>query len=84
MIKIKHTITNEDGLHARPASDFCKEANNYVSDIKIIKDGKSFEGKSILMVLCVGAVKGDVIEIVADGVDEKEAIEGLKIVLETE
>ena len=31
----------------------------------------------MLMVLCVGAVQGDEIEITADGEDEKEAIDAL-------
>ena len=74
MVKVSYQIKNEEGLHARPASDFCKTASCFKSDIAIIKDGEEFEAKSILMVLCVGAAKGDVIEIRAEGEDEQEAI----------
>lgn len=81
MVSVVYTIKNEEGLHARPASDFSKTASQYKSEIKIIKDGEVFEAKSILMVLCVGAVKGDEIEIQAIGIDEQEAIDALIRVL---
>ncbi len=77
MVQVSYEIKNEEGLHARPASDFCKTANKFKSSISVIKDGEAFEAKSILMVLCVGAVKGDVIEIRADGEDEQEAVDAL-------
>ncbi len=84
MVKVSYTIKNEEGLHARPASDFCRTATKFNSDIVIIKDGEEFEAKSILMVLCAGAVKGDVIEIKAEGEDEKEAIAALVETLDAE
>lgn len=77
MLRVKYTIKNEEGLHARPAADFCNTAMRFKSTIRVIKDGEEFEAKSILMVLCVGAVQGDEIEITADGEDEKEAIDAL-------
>ena len=77
MVRVKYTIKNEEGLHARPASDFCKTASKFKSTIRVIKDGEEFEAKSMLMVLCVGAVQGDEIELTADGEDEQEAIDAL-------
>lgn len=84
MIQVSYTIKNEEGLHARPATDFCKAAGSFNSKITIIKDGEEFEAKSILMVLCVGAVKGDTIELRAEGEDEKEAIDTLIKTLDSE
>ena len=84
MVQVKYKIKNEEGLHARPASDFCKTAGKFISDITVIKDGEEFEAKSILMVLCIGAVKGDVIEIRAEGEDEQEAIDALVQILDME
>ena len=71
MTRVSYTIKNEEGLHARPASDFCKAAGQFNSKITVIKDGKEYEAKSILNILCIGAVKGDVIEIKAEGDDEE-------------
>lgn len=84
MIKKSYTIKNEEGLHARPASDFCKTANKFTSKISVIKDGTEYDAKSILMVLCIGAVKGETIELKADGEDETEALEALVEILDSE
>ncbi len=82
MVRVSYTIRNEEGLHARPASDFCKTASSFKSKISVIKDGEQFEAKSILTVLCIGAVKGDTIEFCAEGPDEEEAIKALTDVLD--
>lgn len=84
MIKEKYIIKNEDGLHARPASEFCRVANTFKSSVTINKNGESYEAKSILMLLSLSAVQGDEIEIIVDGEDESEAIKALIDVLETE
>lgn len=77
MIKKNVILKNETGLHARPASLFVKEASSFTSDIKIVKDGKEFNAKSIMGILSMGAAKGDTISIKADGKDEVEAVEVL-------
>ena len=77
MVKVNYTIKNEEGLHARPASDLCKEAANFKSSISLLKDGEEYDAKSILLVLCIGAEKGDTIEIKAEGEDERAAVDAL-------
>ncbi|WP_066501227.1 HPr family phosphocarrier protein [Abyssisolibacter fermentans] len=78
MFKLDAVLKNETGLHARPASMFTKEASKYEADVKVIKEGKEYNAKSIMGILSMGAMKGDVITIVADGKNEKEAVEALK------
>lgn len=77
MIKKDVILKNETGLHARPASLFVKEASKFTSDIKVGKDGKEFNAKSIMGILSMGATKGDTISIKADGKDAIEAVEVL-------
>lgn len=84
MVRVKYTIKNEEGLHARPASDFCKTASRFKSKIRVIKDDEEYEAKSMLMVLCIGALKGDEIEITAEGEDEQEAVDELIKTLDME
>lgn len=84
MVKVGYKIKSEEGLHARPATDFCKTANKFKSKIVLVKDGTEYEAKSILMVLCAGAECGDEVEIIADGEDEKEAIDALIQTLDME
>ncbi|HLS52978.1 MAG TPA: HPr family phosphocarrier protein [Tissierellaceae bacterium] len=77
MYKENITIQNETGLHARPASLFVKEASKYSSDIKVIKDGQEYNAKSIMGILSMGAAKGDVLTIQAEGADAEEAVKNL-------
>lgn len=77
MVEQTFVIKNETGLHARPASLFVQKAAKYKSVIKIKKDGKEANAKSIISVLSLGAGKGSEIIISADGEDEQEAVDGL-------
>ena len=70
----------ESGLHARPASELVKVASKFDSEIKLIKDGEEFNAKSIMGLLSIGASKGDVFTIIAEGLDAKEAVENIKYV----
>ncbi len=73
----KITIINKKGLHARPAAGFVKLAGNFESKIRIKSDDKDVDGKSIMGVMMLAAAKGSQIEIIANGVDEAEAISTL-------
>lgn len=76
-------LQNETGLHARPASMFVKEASKYSSEVVIIKGDMEYNAKSIMGVLSMGAKKGDIITITAQGDDDKEAVEALKELVES-
>ncbi len=71
------TINNEVGLHARPATFFIQKANEFKSGIWVEKDERRVNAKSLLGVLSLGIVKGATITLMADGVDEKEAVAAL-------
>ncbi len=72
------TITNKEGLHARPASVFVKEAGKYKSKILVSKHGgKEGNAKSILSVLSLGIDSGSTIDICTDGEDETLAAQAL-------
>ena len=43
MQKVELTMTNEEGLHSRPAMEFSKAAANFKSKVEIEKDGMSFD-----------------------------------------
>lgn len=77
MFKQEVTLQNETGLHARPASLFVKEASRFTSDVKVFKEGKEYNAKSIMGILSMGAGKGDNILIQAEGEDAKEAVKVL-------
>lgn len=77
MISKDITIVNNVGLCARPLSLFIQKANNYKSKLIVERGDKRANAKSMLSVLSLGITQGVRITIVADGVDEADAIEGL-------
>lgn len=70
-------VTNETGLHARPASEFTKVATSVPCDVYVEKDGRKVNAKSILGILSLAIGKGTVIDIITDGEDEESALEQL-------
>lgn len=85
MVQVIIQIKNEEGLHARPASEFSKASMKFKSDIKMFKNDeqKTFNPKSILSVMSMGAVKGDTLKLEISGEDEALAAEELKTILES-
>ena len=77
MIKKDVTITNNIGLHARPATFFIQKANSFKASIWVEKDDRKVNAKSLLGVLSLGIAKGMTVTLIADGTDEEEAINGL-------
>lgn len=77
------TITNNIGLHARPATFFIQKANSFKSSIWIEKDDRKVNAKSLLGVLSMGIAKGMTITLVAEGQDENNAIAALVELIET-
>ena len=76
-------IQNQVGLHARPATFFIQKANEYKSSIWVEKDERRVNAQSLLGVLSLGIVGGTDITIIADGVDEEEAVNSLVKLVES-
>ncbi|MBQ5350122.1 MAG: HPr family phosphocarrier protein [Oscillospiraceae bacterium] len=81
MISKEVVISNQVGLHARPATFFIQKANEYKASIWVEKDDRRVNAKSLLGVLSLGIVKGTAITIIADGSDEEEAVAALSALI---
>ena len=77
MREFRYVIKDEQGIHARPAGLFVKEAASCESKITISKDGKEVDSKRILGVMGLGVKKEQEIVLKAEGSDEDQAIEKL-------
>lgn len=73
----KVVIGNEIGLHARLAAKFISISNKYDTDILVEKEGKEYNGKSLISIMSMGAIKGETITIKAEGDDGEAAIQDL-------
>ena len=74
-------ITNELGLHARPAAQFVKRVRSFRSEIWLIKEGKRFSASSLIDVLRANLDCGATATLEAHGVDADEALEDLEKLL---
>lgn len=83
MITREVKIINSVGLHARPATFFIQKAQSYKSSIWVEKDDRRINAKSLLGVLALGISKGMSINLIADGPDEAEALDGLAELINT-
>ena len=70
--QFNYVITDEIGIHARPAGMLAKEAKAFSSKIKIEANGKAAEVTKLMAVMQLGVKKGA--EITAEGEDEDVAI----------
>lgn len=77
MIAREAVIRNRLGLHARAAAKFVHAATRFTSQIRVARDGKTMDGKSIMGILLLAAGHGASIMISADGADEQEAVSAL-------
>ena len=62
-------ITNELGLHARPAAEFVKRAKHSRSEIWLVKDGKQYSASSLIDILRANLDCGATVTLEAHGVD---------------
>ena len=76
-------IVNQLGMHARAAATFVHAASRFDSRVRVSRDGRDMDGKSILGLLLLAAALGTTITITAHGSDEQEAVAALVALVET-
>ena len=67
-------ITDEVGLHARPAARFVKAAAGFACSVRVTHGDRTADAKSLLEILQLEAGNGAQIVIEATGEDEDEAL----------
>ena len=60
MTRRETRIVNRLGLHARAAAQLVRMANEYNSDISLIKSNQQANAKTIMEVLMLGAAQGEI------------------------
>lgn len=75
--EIEITISNVQGLHARPVMRFVDLASQFQSSIEVCKGNKSVDGKSPMEMMLLEATKGTVLKLRAQGVDSQSAVAAL-------
>ena len=76
-------IRNKFGLHARPAAEFVKLANQFSSEIMVRKFDLEVNGKSIMGMMMLAAECGVEITVRASGADAEKAVNDLVSLVES-
>jgi len=82
MIEKQITIINKLGLHARAAAKLIGTTSRFTSDIKISKDGRQVDGKSIMSVMMLAASKGTELTFTVEGHDESDALDAIEVLIQ--
>ena len=77
MVSQHVTVVNQLGMHARAAAKFVHLATRFQAHVRVARDRREMDGKSIMGILLLAAARGTTITISADGSDEREAIDAL-------
>ena len=83
MITRSVTVVNQLGLHARAAARFVHLATRFESLIRVGRDSKVMDGKSIMGILLLAASRGTTLKVIADGPDEDRAVDALVELVES-
>lgn len=71
------TIVNRKGLHARASARFVRTAECFDAEIRVIRDGASVAGNSIMGLMMLGAGPGSTILVQATGRQAREALDAI-------
>ncbi len=77
------TLANPNGLHARPAAVFAQAAKRFSASIFLHKQHNSVNAKSLVAIMALQTVHGDVVQVSAAGPDAEAAIKTLTELLVT-
>jgi len=77
------TVVNQLGMHARAAAKFVHLAGRFDAKVKVARDRREMDGKSIMGILLLAAARGSTITISAEGTDEHAAVEALTALVQS-
>ena len=77
------TVVNPLGMHARAAAKFVHLATRFQARVRVARDLREMDGKSIMGILLLAAACGSTLTISADGADEQDAVEALTALVQS-
>jgi len=76
------TVVNQLGMHARAAAKFVHLAARFDSRVRVAREGREMDGKSVMGLLLLAAARGSTMTISAEGADELAAVRALAALVE--
>lgn len=79
----QYTITDEIGIHARPAGELVKLAKEFQSAVTVQAGNKKADGRRLMALMAMGIRKGDLVAVTVEGPDEETAAEKIETFFRT-
>ena len=76
--EITYKITDQNGIHARPAGLIVQTARQYEASATLSIGGKSADCKKLFQLMQLGVRQGDEVRLTATGTDSREAVAGIE------
>ncbi|WP_318709057.1 HPr family phosphocarrier protein [Candidatus Acetatifactor stercoripullorum] len=73
MKQFEYTITDELGIHARPAGLLVKKAGEFASTVTIDNGQKKADAKKLISLMMLAVKKGQTVKFIIEGADEDKA-----------
>jgi phosphotransferase system HPr (HPr) family protein len=83
MQEFSYTITDPNGIHARPAGLLAQKMQEFKSNVTLNRDGQSADAKKLIAMMKLRPKCGQVITVKAEGEDETAALEAAREFLAT-
>jgi phosphocarrier protein len=77
------TIRNRKGLHARASAKFVKCAESFDATVRVMRDGQTVGGTSIMGLMMLAAAPGTSIVVSATGTEAEAAIKAITELVES-
>lgn len=78
MKEIKYTITDKNGIHARPAGLIVQASKQYSSEISLACGERHADCKKLIQLMQLGVSCGDEVTITATGADAGAALDEIE------
>lgn len=78
MKQFSYTVTDKDGIHARPAGLLVKEAAKFKSTVAADNGIKKGDVKKIMSLMMMAVKQGQTVTFTIEGEDEAEAAEAIE------
>ncbi|MEA4970552.1 MAG: HPr family phosphocarrier protein [Candidatus Pelethousia sp.] len=78
MKEFEYIITDEVGLHARPAGLLVKMVKPMTSSVILYANGKTADATKIIAIMSLGLKKGETVKVRLEGIQEEHESEQLR------
>ena len=78
MKSFNYVVQDPIGIHARPAGNLVKAIKTLDSEVTLIANGKTANGKKLMAVMSLGVKQGQEVTVAVEGGDEEASLAAME------